>query len=712
MLSVNFMSIKILQRWPIEKYADYLSKISIFALAFLLPIFFTPWTSDVLDFNKQALLAALVFISLVSWIVKSLINGHVTLNLNGVNFAVATFFIACLTSCVFSVFRYGSFWGWPNMGGENMLSIMCFCVLYFLVSTTFDRKEISVSLTVLSISLLIVELYGIIQLSAVYLLPFSFAKNIYFNTIGSVGSLGLFSVSLLPLSIILLIVSKKWWKVLFIINIALAFIVLVIINYNFLWWLAAIGSFLMMIGWLVRRDIFDARWMALPTFFLMVSLFFVIFHPQLPFITQKPVEIFLSPKANLQIDMQAIRNSPVIGSGLGTFAYDFLKYKPSYLNDGSFWNAQFNNGTSKMLSQLATLGIFGVLAWLALITMTLFYGIRQFLLKEDIDELAKKSLLLAVLLVLVVEVIGAFLYNFNASLDFIWFFFIAICIATAFEDRKTYILKPSSPITLVTTIIFTAIVISGIGIMILQVQRYVAAVNHSRAVTLFAQGNTADAFPLLQKAASLNATDLYFRQLSQAYLFEAQNIAKSGNASVGENPEKIKSLVSSAINSAKLATDINPKTLENWSVRGNVYQNLIGLVDGADTWAITSYDKAIELSPDNPYLLLQRGISHYQVKNYNDAQADLERALSMKKDYSDVLYFLGLTYDQQGQRANAIDAFTKILSIKTITEAQAQAIQKIIGNLNLGKSASGAPVIIPAPPVDSLLQSPSTTTPK
>ena len=269
----------------VVKISDMVTKISIYTLVFLIPLFFLPWTFDIVDFNKQALLIFLVFIALFSWIVKTLVTGSFKISLDKVTLSVGVLLLVYFSSFLFSVTRYGSFYGWPSPAYESIISIISFCLLYFLVSNTFSEKEIQYSFTILSISFLIAQIFGALQLFGVYILGFSFAKNMYFNTIGLTGALGLFCVTVLPLYIILLIISKKWWKVLFSVNIFVTFFVLLIINYSFLWWLVLLASVLMILFWIVRRDIFEVKWMFLPSFFLIVSLFFILFTPhfnQLP----------------------------------------------------------------------------------------------------------------------------------------------------------------------------------------------------------------------------------------------------------------------------------------------------------------------------------------------------------------------------------------------------------------------------------------------
>ncbi len=192
---------------------DILNKITkygIYVLVFLMPIFFLPWTSDALDFNKQALLVIVSFVALFAWMINTLLSGSFSLKLNKVHVVGGVLFLACLISTIFSVSQYGSFWGWPQVTSESLLSVLSLLVVYFLVSNTFSEKEIYSSFVLLGISSLIVELHSILQFFNVYIFPFSFARNNSFNTVGSVGGLGLFLVSLLPLSVFLVMHFKKW----------------------------------------------------------------------------------------------------------------------------------------------------------------------------------------------------------------------------------------------------------------------------------------------------------------------------------------------------------------------------------------------------------------------------------------------------------------------------------------------------------------------
>ncbi len=609
------------------KICDAVARWAIYVLVFLLPVLFLPWTSEALDFNKQTVLLFLVCVSLFAWMLKALVLGKFQLNLNKIHIFAGIFLIAYLLSTIFSVDKYGSFWGWPSVTSEALLSMIGLILFYFIVSNVFSKEEIIKSIYIFSVSALIVQIYGVFQL---------FGKNPTFNTIGGTGGLGMFAAVLLPLMIILLIIAKKWFKILFILEILFSALILALINYPIIWWTVVLGSALLIILGVFKRNLFDGRWMALPMFFLAVSLFFVILNPQINFPAQKINEISLSQQANFQIDLQAIKEKPVFGSGPGTFAYNFLKFKNTDLNKTVLWNVIFNNGNSKILTSLSTTGILGFLAFLAFIISVIFYGAKSFFREKSEADAESFSPIfkLGLFASLSALILSFFLHNSNFSLDFIFFFMAAILAALIFEPRKEYELKPSSVITLVVTFVFTLVFIFGLGLLILDGQRYFAEVNYFNGLKALADNKLDDGIKDLETAVVLNSgSDLYFRQLAQIYLLKIQEVAQDENKSQDDKTKEIQILVANSVNFAKTTTDINPQNASNWLVRGYVYQSLAGIITDGNTWAINSYNEALKLDPNNPYLLTQRGIAYYQGKDYQNAKADFQKALELKPDY-------------------------------------------------------------------------------
>ena len=212
------MKMKIAASSSLNETCDKVSKISIYVLVFLLPILFLPWTANVLDFNKQAILIFLVFISIFAWMLKILISGKASFNFSAVHLPVIVLFLVYAVSTIFSLWRYGSFWGWPGVTSESLISLLGLVLFYFLIVNIFKRKEIFYVIFCLILSGFLSVIYGSLQLFGKYVIPIGFTKAVSFNTIGGVNGLAVFIAILLPLIIIALVINKqKGLRILFVI---------------------------------------------------------------------------------------------------------------------------------------------------------------------------------------------------------------------------------------------------------------------------------------------------------------------------------------------------------------------------------------------------------------------------------------------------------------------------------------------------------------
>jgi tetratricopeptide (TPR) repeat protein len=707
------------------RICDWVAKYSIYAAIFLTPIFFLPWTSDVLDFNKQALLILLGFAALFAWMLCVLISGRFELNVSKIHIVVGVLFLIYLLATLFSVNRYGSFWGWPQISSESMLTLIGFVIFYFLISNTFSKKDILTGAIVLSVSALIAEIIGVLQLFGLFIIPFSFAKAISFNTIGSVGSLGFFAAILLPITITMLIISKKWWRLLFIAQLILSALILFLVNYSIVLWGVIVGSAIVMIFGIMKRNIFDGRWMALPMFFLAVSIFFILLNPQIPWISQKANEIFLSQKASLGISISAIKERPIFGSGPGTFSYNFLKFKDPSFSQSSLWSVIFSQATSKVLNDLASTGIVGLIALLALMAFPVFFGIKSLIFDKELSgDVPQRDdpkgapkvywiLTLGILVALITQATMYFLYNPNVTLGFLNFFMIACLVGLVTSKKSKYELKPSSLLTLIITFAFTLVFIFGLGLLILDGQRYIAEASYLNGLSSLQAGDKNAGTTSLESAASLNpASDLYFMQLSQVYLSNLQNELKNATATPSDDEKnKIQMLISNSVNAAKIAANLNPENSSDWANLGYIYQSLNGFIGDSLTWATNSYDQALTLDPNNPYLLSEEGAIDFvsaqglgqdkagqKSQLLSQAQVKLEKAVSLNQNYSNGLYYLGLVYDALGSKDKAIQEFTKVQQLNPSDKT----IPAILANLNAGLPAlqQAAPPA-PTPPANN-----------
>ncbi|HVA97490.1 MAG TPA: tetratricopeptide repeat protein, partial [Bacteroidia bacterium] len=67
--------------------------------------------------------------------------------------------------------------------------------------------------------------------------------------------------------------------------------------------------------------------------------------------------------------------------------------------------------------------------------------------------------------------------------------------------------------------------------------------------------------------------------------------------------------------------------------------------------------------PKNPLLYYQRGLFYYQNKNYANAMADFNKALSLKNKYTDALYYRAIVEDAMNRPDDAMADYNKVIRI-------------------------------------------------
>jgi len=786
------------------KNLDAFSKIVVYVLVFLIPLFFLPWTTNVLDFNKQALLILLVSVSFFAWMIKSLIAGRIKLNLNFLYAPIILFLLVYAFSTIFSLWRYGSFWGWPQSLNASLLTIICLSLFWFFLVNIFERKDVFYLTAVSVFSGFIAILFGMLQILGRYTAVFDFTKNPSFNTVGSVTGLGFFAAVLLPLIVALGANAQRKMKILFTAIAVFAVGLLVLINTPIVWWTVALASGLFIIFSTQKKNSFGSYWLILPILFLAVSLLFIFFKIQIPGLPSRPIEVFLSQKASFNVSMEALKDKLLLGSGPGTFVYDFSKYKDIGFQKTPFWNIRFDSAASKAFNILSATGILGAFSFLFLVGILLFFGVKFILggFKKKKAEAAEKEKSLdsgqdkkmeeaywfmgfGIFASIATMVFVYAFYPSNLTLDFVFFFLLG-CFAFLMPSiKKEFLIKPSSLSTLAITVVLVLVFALNFGVLIFEGQRYAADISYLQGAKNCSQGKTDDCVKNLGRAVSLAPeVDLYWRELSQVYLQKMNEEAQRSDLPKDQISQNVSLLVQNAVNSARRATNVNPVNVVNWSVLGYIYQNLVGGIQGTDQWAINSYNQAIDLEPTNPYfptqqglvliakavslpkdkegdkeqilsdaqgyfekaiaiksdyapahfqlamisqlegkteeaiqkleetkkiapandigLAFQLGLLYYQDKNYQKAQAEMERTVVINPNYSNALYFLGLIYDKQGEKNKAIEKFTKVLDLNPGNEE----VIKILDNLKAGKEALEG-IIQETPPQVPIEEKPS-----
>jgi putative inorganic carbon (HCO3(-)) transporter len=107
--------------------------------------------------------------------------------------------------------------------------------------------------------------------------------------------------------------------------------------------------------------------------------------------------------------------------------------------------------------------------------------------------------------------------------------------------------------------------------------------------------------------------------------------------------------------------------------------------------AITKLEINRQLLPQDKGIAFQLGVLYYRAERYRQAGAEFVRAVIIDPDYANARYFLGLLYDQAGDKESALDQFERIAKLNPDNEH----IKDVIENLKTGRPALGSPDLGP-----------------
>lgn len=677
----------------------------LYALVFLLPLFFLPWTSDALEFTKQMLVVIAAAVLGLAWLGVVALTRTFEYRRTPVNLIVILYVAVYALATIFSQNRYLSFLGDYGQEKAGLLTLLAFVVLYFVASNVVKTvQQVRCYSFTFVLGGFFVFLYAILQGLGVYLVPLAFAKATSFNTIGTSTAIGMYAVFIVTMASGLLLSSHRekitgsaQSVIMTIINAVTALMGLFIIMVVDFWPVTialVVASLLMIVAAFYHaKTLRGIGGVAIPVIGLILGV--------LLFFVSSPIKLGYSPEimpslgSSWKMTTQTLRERAIFGSGPGTFIYDYAKFKSPDVNRTGFWDVRFDRSSSRFFTLLATSGLLGGILWALLVVYMFAMSLRR-LLKSD--ETTWHSLI-GIFAAWTVVLLSRFLYSSVMTLEFIFWMSAAFVMVDVATDMKKLSFEDSPRASLGTSfLLIVGLVGAGLAGYV-EWQRVGADLAYAKAVTINQnKGKIQDVISAMTAAATASPNnDLYLRNLSAALLnkataeFGAQvNVARQAGEADATYKQRVTdaqqaqaqkggTTAANALNIAKKATDVVPANVANWSLLASTYQALMGITQGADTWAVTTYQTAIGLEPSNPALYTELGkVYLYQnaqirqalasitddkakaaaTKNAGDALNNaidaLQKAISLKGDYAPAHYNLGIAFDRQGKLKDAI----------------------------------------------------------
>jgi len=692
----------------ISRASSSAARWSLYLLFFLLPVFFLPWTSDVLELNKQTLLILLTSVALIGWLGNLLVSKKFEARSGLLNVLPLLFLLAVFFSSFFSIGNFQSWVGQASQEYMSFLSVVAFILLFYaLVNVAHETRVQGNLIFALLLSTAISSLVTLLGMFNVFHLPFSFAQSAGFNTIGTLNSFALFLSAVMFMGMAMWLVSEPgrdslfpegarrvFMRFLVVLVSLVAMVAMIAIDFWVIWVVNLLGvAALAIFAFLQSKAFGSPGKFVLPISVFVVSILLLFF--QSPLRLSLPVVVSPSYSLSWEITRDVLSQEgkrTFFGSGPGTFSYDYSLFKPEGVNSTAFWNITFDRSKSYFLTLFATMGIVGVVAW-SLLVLGLFGASLHYLIRSRGQEEWKMTYTMFVGWIVIA--CAHILYSSNFSLQFLFWGFSGLLASQLLTKVRHADFKASPRLGLLTSFGFVTIGIAVISGIFIAGSRYSADVAFANAVKLDRSGAPVEeVIQSLVRAASGTVgskSDIYFRNLSSAVLMRAREVIQEAGAEnlTQEQVVQIQGLVKNSIEFSRVATALEPANVSNWVVQGAIYRDVLSFVENAEDFAAVTYEQAIQLEPLNPSHHTNLGRVHLLVADraamllasenaelaakaqealtsqLSEAEAAFSRAIELKRDYAPAHFYLAATYERQGRLE---DAASRLAAIRNVNQ--------------------------------------------
>lgn len=682
------------RRQGIERFAA----LCLFALAFLLPVFFMPVFSFPFQFSKALLLSLLVLVALCVWLIARLKDGQFFLPSSPLMIALGVVVGVFALSGLLSGSVSASLWGQGFEVG-TAFNILIVSLLTFLISALFrGREEIFGSYLAFLAAFFLTALFHILRLSlGPEFLSLGVFTETVSNAIGKWNDLGVFfgAAALLSLVTIELLQLNRLFRSLVYIALAVSLFFLAVINFGTAWFALALFSLVFLVYLISfstslprgadaassedddillsdateRRDASaSVRRIPIPSLtVLLVSVVFILAGGTIgreisSILNISQIEARPSWQATFAVARQTLIKDPLLGAGPNQFTGEWLQFKPDGINTTIFWNTDFSYGVGLIPTFLATTGILGVMAWVAFFLLFVYTGFKAIL--SRLSDAFSRYLITSSFLVAFFLWIFTIFYIPSLTVFALAFLFTGLFItaltAEGMSPVKVFSFARDPRVGFVSVLVLILLLIGAVTLGYSLVQKYAAAVFFQKGVTAFnAEGNLDKSERLISRAATVGPLDVYYRFLTELSLIRMNTLLSQSQSAVSAESVRsgFQTLLGAALSYARQAVAQNPSNYQNLMTLGRVYEAVTPLnIEGAYESAKVAYEQALTKNPRSPAILLTLARLEVAKKDNAKARENIARALREKSNYTEAIFLLSQIEAAEGNIKAAISS--------------------------------------------------------
>jgi|GEM_PF-2744312 len=607
-----------------ESILSQAGRILFYAFIALMPVWFLPTTTIPLDLNK-AFFGSIVATGALMLAVGGMLQEGRIRFLRSRFFSLAIVFgiLWCLSG-IFSQSPTFSIWGFGTEPLSVVHVILALVVLFATPLLIQTKRQMNRAIEALGFGMAIAILFFFIQgVFNVSIFGFDFAEVRSFNLFGSWNALALlfgFGVALL---LPFVDGSRPLSSMLFGVLLVGVFLT----NFTTAWILLGIISLLFVALALALREQ-RGKLFALSLLLLLLSTLFLLLGGALGTMFNesfdsfgRPNEVRPSLDATIAVTTSALKESPLFGSGPGTFGLGWEKFKNPEINiNPVFSQVRFASGYNMFATLVTEGGILPAFFFLLLLGSFVWNGVRLLGDSRGESGLHVQATFAGGLFL----VLAWFLYPLNFTLVLFTFLVLGLFYASL---REAGLVRPltirffeTKERGFVFSLLLIFVLVGGIAGIYYESTRYLGQLAYARGLEKFNDGGEANAaLEQVRRAALLDPRqDRYFRTAAQLEFVKMQRALvrfNQGSLTQPEMLENFSAAYNAGRNDAESALRINPYDSENYRMLGQLYELAIPFDVNIATDALENFEKAKELSPSNPLILVEIARTHLAISD-------------------------------------------------------------------------------------------------
>ncbi len=610
---------------------DKVIAVCVWMLFFGLPLFFLSVTYQGIAFEKQYYFYTWTFIGVVAFVVRSMMGAASEIRRTPLDVPLAALLFAVVLSALFSVDRYHSafgFFGTPVMG---MVSLVATVMAYYLIVSTMTRERI-------------VQVWWAIVTSGAAVILWSFAATMRLigqdvlaivpgTLTGSFSGLTIYLGMLLPFLILApSVIGSARTKLVTIFTIALIAINGLTLSalYGYAQWYVILGVVGLLVVFMVSRLVQSAQQGMGTIIGVFLALMFLFLWGQ-PLVTRIAIqpEPIVTTALSWTVAKGALGSRPLLGSGPGTYGYQFSLFTPQDVNKDGNYDTRVFAGRGMIMDGIATLGVVGVVALCSVFFTYIGTAWMAFLrgTQDDVLKVAALGFFVASL--------AAAVYSLLWAIDGVVILYGAILAAACVgsvsllqkHPAKTWALTLTSSPQHALSFAFLSIVAAVLAVFgfVTLGKMFAADVYAKTALTAYQKNDNDRTMTAFQKAITLNGQEGRYYTLVAQYGLDLAT-REANKPTDQQNRDALAMFITQAAGAANFGCDLMPNDVLAHEVKGIVLENSGGYVQGAASEALAAYGRAGMLEPHNPQLDLAVGrMQLAQAQTKTGDQATQER---------------------------------------------------------------------------------------